>query len=277
MYRPLFIAVTTVLLIASCTKYNAILKTADSDLRYEYAKQYYFDGNYSRCSSILMDMLAMTKGTDKGQETLFMLAMANYKAKNYDSASEFFKKYYESYPRGYYNEEARLLAGVSLFMNTPEPNLDQSDTYRAITEFTNFIETMPASKYRYQAQSKIFKLQDKLIEKEYASAKLYYQLGSYFGNCTEGGSNYQACIVTAQNAISDYPYSERREDFAILILRAKFDLAIQSIEERKPERFQNAAEEYYSFQNEFPESKFLKQAEQLYQKAKPYLKINTEE
>ena len=33
------------------------------------------------------------------------------------------------------------------------------------------------------------------------SAQLYYNLGTYFGNCTSGGSNYEACIVTAQNAI----------------------------------------------------------------------------
>lgn len=263
--------------LVSCNEYNALLKSTDIDQRYEAAKQYYYDGNYNRASTLLYDMLAMTKGTDRGQEALYMLAMANFKSKNYDSASDYFKKYYESYPRGYYVEDSRLLAGLSLFKNTPEPNLDQTDTYKAITEFTNFIEAMPASRYRTEAQDYIFQLQDKLIEKEYSSAKLYYDLGSYFGNCSEGGSNYQACIITAQNAINDYPYSGRREDFAILILRSKFDLAEQSVESRKAERYQSAAEEYYGFQNEYPESKFMKRAAELYEKAKPYLKVETEE
>lgn len=265
------LAFAGVCLMSSCNEYNAVLKSVDSDVRYEMAKQYYFDGHYERAKTLLDGLLLTTKGTDRGQECLYMLAMANFKDKDYDRASEFFQRYYETYPRGYYHEDARLYAGLSLFMNTPEPILDQTDTYKAISEFSKFIETMPQSKYRDEAEKGIFDLQDKLIEKEYASAKLYYDLGTYFGNCTEGGSNYQACIVTAQNAINDYPYSPRREDFAILVLRSKFDLAAQSVETKKAERYRSAAEEFYGFQNEYPESKFMKKATELYEKAKPYL------
>lgn len=269
------LAIAGVCVFSACSNYNVIQKSTDVDLRYETAKQYYYDGHYERAKVLFDGLLLVTKGTDRGQENLYMLAMACFKAKDYDSASENFKKYYEIYPKGYYNEDARLYAGLSLYMNTPEPILDQTDTYKAITEFSNFIETMPASKYRTQAQDRIFELQDKLIEKEYASAKLYYDLGTYFGNCTEGGSNYQACIVTAQNAINDYPYSPRREDFAILVLRSKFDLAAQSVEAKREERYQAAAEEYYAFQNEYPESKFMKRATEMYEKAKPYLKTSS--
>lgn len=275
MKRLFTLLPAALLVLSSCNEYNALLKSTDIDARYEAAKQYYFGGQYNRASTLLYDLLAATKGTDRGQEALYMNALSHFKNKDYDSASDFFKKYYETYPKGYYHEDARLYAGLALFMNTPEPILDQTDTYKAISEFTGFIESMPASKYRQEAERCIFKLQDKLIEKEYASAKLYYDLGTYFGNCTEGGSNYQACIVTAQNAINDYPYSERREDFAILVLRSKFDLATQSVEAKKAERFQSAAEEYYSFQNEYPESKFMKKANELFEKAKPYLKVET--
>lgn len=267
------LAIAAMGIFASCNEYNYVLKSTDQDLRYEKAKQYYFDGHYDRASQLLDGMLLTTKGTDRGQEVLYMLAMANFKNKNYDVASDRFKSYYETYPRGYYHEDARLYAGLSLYMNTPEPILDQTDTYKAISEFSKFIETMPQSKYRDEAERSIFSLQDKLIEKEYASAKLYYDLGTYFGNCSDGGSNYQACIVTAQNAIADYPYSPRREDFAILVLRSKFDLAAQSVEAKKAERYQDAAEEYYGFQNEYPDSKFIKRANELYEKAKPYLRV----
>lgn len=263
--------------MTSCSNYNYLVKYADTDCRYEKAKQYYFDGHYQRAAQLLDAMILTTKGTERGHETMYLTALAYYKNKEYDLAAEFFKRYYETYPRGYYHEDARLFAGLSLMMNTPEPNLDQTDTYRAINEFSRFIENMPQSKYRDRAEEGIFKLQDKLIEKEYAAAKLYYDLGTYFGNCTEGGSNYQACIVTAQNAISDYPYSPRREDFAILVLRSKFDLAEQSIDSRKAERYQAAADEYYGFQNEYPDSKFMKRANELFAKAKPYLKTVEEQ
>lgn len=64
---------------------------------------------------------------------------------------------------------------------------------------------------REDAQNMIFTLQDKLVEKEYLSAKLYYDLGNYFGNCSSGGNNYEACVITAQNALKDYPYTTRRK------------------------------------------------------------------
>lgn len=270
------LALTTVLLSA-CNDYNSVLKSADFDYRYEAAKQYYYEGRYTESSTVLVEMLAATKGTDRAEESLFLLGMAAFKGRDYEAASSYFKKYYETYPRGTYVEEARLYSGRSLFESTPEPRLDQSATYKAITEFQNFIEAYPHSKYRDEATRLTFELQDKLIEKEYLAAKQYYELGTYFGNSTMGGSNYQACIVTAQNAMNDYSYSPRREEFAILVLKSKFELAEQSIESKKAERYQSAVDEYYGFVNEYPESKFLPKAKELLAKAKPYVKTTQDD
>ena len=154
-----------------------------------------------------------------------------------------------------------------------DPKLDQTPTFEAVTEFQNFIENYPASAKRQMAQDYIFKLQDLLVEKEYLSAKLYYNLGTYTGNGRNG--NYGACILTAENAIKDYPYTSRREEFAILILRAKFALARLSVEEKKEERYHNAIDEYYGFVTEYPESKYLKEAQDLFDKARKY--VTTEE
>ena len=80
-------------------------------------------------------------------------------------------------------------------------------------------------------------------------------------------------MITAENAIRDYPYTKLREDFAILILKAKFELASRSVEEKKEERYHNAIDEYYGFTNEYPESKFMKEAERLYKQAMKYTTI----
>ena len=102
--------------------------------------------------------------------------------------------------------------------------------------------------------------------KEYLSARLYYNLGNYLGN------NYQACVITAQNALRDYPYTNLREDLSILILRAKYELAVYSVEDRKMERYREAVDEYYAFKNEFPESKYLKEADRIFDEAQKVLK-----
>ena len=104
------------------------------------------------------------------------------------------------------------------------------------------------------------------------AAKLYYNLGGYFGNCSNGGNNYQACVVTAQNAIKAYPFSNRKEDFAILILKAKYELAEQSVEIKKYERLHDTLDEYHGFVNEFPKSAYLREAQNIFAKTEKELK-----
>lgn len=260
----------TALFLSSCGNYTKLQKSTNFDDKYEAAKQYYFEGQYNRANLFLQDVIAMMKGTEKGEESLFLLGLSSYKARSYDAATTYFKKYYETYPKGSYALKAHYYCGMALYNNIPEVKLDQTATYEALNEFQEFMELYPEDELCAQAQEKIFALQDRLVEKEYLSAKLYYDLGSYFSNCMNGGSNYQACIITAENAIKDYPYTDRREDFAILILRAKFELAAQSIESKKEERYHNAIDEYYGFTNEYPESKYAEEANSLYRKAKRY-------
>ena len=275
--HSLFLLLVATVLLTGCTDYAKVLKTSSLETRYEAAKQYYYAGKNNRSATILNDLIMPMKGSDQGEEALFMLGMANYNGKNYDAAASTFQRYYKSYPRGTYAETARFYSGLALYKSTPEPRLDQTDTYTAITEFSNFLEQYPSSSYRKEAEHLIFEMQDKLVEKEYLSAKLYYKLGSYFGNCTNGGSNYEACVITAQNAIKDYPYCKRREDLAILVLKAKFDLAAQSVESKKVERYQDAIDEFYGFQNEYPESHFMADAKKLYEKAKPYESLESDD
>jgi len=117
-----------------------------------------------------------------------------------------------------------------------------------------------------------FELQDKLVEKDFLAAKLYFDLGGYFGNCTSGGNNYQACIITAQNALKDYPYSEYREDLYYLILKSKYNLAAQSVESKQDERYRDAIDEYYGFKNEFPESKYTKEVDKIFKESSKRVK-----
>ncbi len=151
-------------------------------------------------------------------------------------------------------------------------HLDQTPTIAAIAAFQDYLDIFPEGKMKSTAQQRLFDLQDKLIRKEYLNAKLYYNLGSYFGNCTSGGNNYEACIITAQNALNDYPYSNLREDFSILIMKSKYELAQMSVESKKLQRYQDAEDECYGFINEYPNSKERKTAEDFIKKCKQITK-----
>ena len=256
--------------LTSCGEYNKLLKSTDYEYKYEAAKSYFAKGQYNRASTLLNELITIMKGTDKAEESLYMLGMCYYNTGDYVTAAQSFIQYYQVYPRGIYTELARYHAGKSLFLDTPDPRLDQTSTYKAIEELQMFLEFYPQSSLAKEAQDMVLELQDKLVTKEYLAARMYYNLGNYLGN------NYQSCVITAQNALKDYPYTKLREDLSILILRAKYELAVYSVEERKRERYREAVDEYYAFVNEFPESKYAKEAEDIFQKSQKILGDNLE-
>ena len=278
MKKMTLIATCVALLMTSCVnEYNQITKSGDYTLKYEYAKQCYAQGKYSRAVPLLQELVTMKKGSTEGEECLYMLAMSEFGMKDYETASEYFKKYFSSYPKGRYAENAKYYVGESLFQNAPEPRLDQSTTMTAIAAFQEYLDIFPDAHLKSQATSRLYALQDLLVEKEYKSARLYFDLGTYFGNCTNGGNNYEACIVTAQNALKDYPYSNRREEFASLVMKSKYELAKMSVESKQLERYQDAEDECYGFINEYPDSKERSLAEKYIEKCKEYEKAHPED
>lgn len=261
------------MLLTSCaSEFNRVYKTTDNDYKYEFAKECFARGKFTQAITLLQELVTIQKGTDNAQECLYMLAMAEYCDRDYESASETFKKYYKTYPKGIYAEQAAFYIGQSLYQSTPEPRLDQTSTVNAISAYQDFLDFFPESQLKEKATSRMFELTDKLVLKEYLSAKLYFNLGDYFGNCLEGGSNYEACIVTSENALKTYPFTSMREQFAVLIMKSKYELARQSVEDKKVDRYRDAEDECYGFINEYPESEERKTAEKYIKRCKEITK-----
>lgn len=264
MNRLNYIILLVVLVLASCDSYNKVLKMNDVEYKYEEAKALYMKGDYSKAATLIESVVTLLKGSDKADESMYILAMCYYDSGDYTTAAQCFKACYTNYPRGNYAEAARFYSGKSLYMNVPEPELDQSDTFVAIEELQLFMEYYPSSKYAKEAQDMMFEMHDVLVMKDYLSAKLYYDLGDYNAYIA---NNYQACIITAQNALKDYPYTKLREELYILILRARYQMADKSVVELQPERYREAIDEFYAFKNEFPTSKYMPEAEKYYKKS----------
>ena len=278
MKKYIAIALLSGAFLASCGEYSKVLKSTDYTNKYEAAKSYFGQGQYLKATTSLEELIPILKGTSDAEESLYMLAMAYYNQGDYISASHYFSNYYNTYPKGTFTELARYHSGKALYLDTPEARLDQSSTYKAIQELQMFMEYFPQSERTSEAQVMIFALQDKLVLKEYLSAKMYFDLGTYTGNASMNadgqinGNNFLACITTAQNILKDYPYTSMREDVSILLLRAKYKLGVESVEEKIEERMRETIDEYYAFKNEFPESKYMKEVEKIYKDASKYVK-----
>lgn len=265
----IFMSVAAMALMGCAGEFNKVYKYGDMDYRYEYAKQCFAEGKFTHAEALLQDLVTMKKGGDEAQESLYMLGMSQYLNRDYETASATFKKYHQTYSKGLYAEQAAFYIGQSLYQSAPEPRLDQSPTNGAITAYQDFLDIYPDSPLREEATTRLFELYDKLTTKELLSAQLYYNLGGYFGNVNSNSeSNYTSCIIVAQNALKRFPDTNLREDFAVLIMKSKFELAENSSEEKKLERYRDAEDECYGFINEYPDSKMRATAEKFIAKCK---------
>ncbi|MDU1890886.1 MAG: outer membrane protein assembly factor BamD [Dysgonomonas sp.] len=254
-------AILMVMIFASCGEYNKVLKSRDAELKYTYAKKYFDEKKYGRTTTLLLEILSSYVGSSKEQEILFLLAQAYFYDKDYTSASQYYTRYYNKFPRGEYTELARFNSAYGLYLDSPDARLDQTSTVRGIQEFSTFLEYYPQSEKAPEAQDLMFKLQEKMAYKEFLAARLYFNLGLYMGN------NYEASIVTSREALKNYPFSEFSEEFQILIVRSKFELAAHSIDEKKPTRYRELMDEHFNYKNMFPNGKYTRESERYYRQA----------
>ena len=249
------------LFFSSCGEYNKILKSTDRDLKYTYAKKYFEEKKYNRSIALLEDLVPYMKGTANAEESLYLLGQSYYNSKDYLSSTQMFTTYYNTYPKGEYAEPALYYSAYGMYLDSPQPELDQTKTYKAISEFQRYIEIYPQTERAEQAKQYLFELQEKLAYKELQASKLYLRMGNYMGN------NYEASVITSREALKDYPYSKYAEEFQMLILRARFELAENSIRQAKAQRYRTVIDEYFNYINSYPSGKFTQEAEKYYKVA----------
>jgi len=261
-FRLVFLVVLPILLSA-CSEYNKVLKNTNVMVKYEAAKKYFDKEKYSRAATLLEDVVPLLRGSAYAEEALYLQARTQYALKDYSSASEYFKSYYTAFPRGEYAELARYYSAYSLYLESPDARLDQSDTHKAMQQFQDFLENYPQSEKKEDAQASLFELQEKLAYKELLAIKLYYNLGDYVLIPFPGG-NYSSALITAQNAMRSYPFSKYREDYMYFIFKSKYEMAIQSVEDKKDLRKREVIDEYYTYINDYPNGKYLKEITKLF-------------
>ncbi len=245
-------------LMSGCSEYQKVLKSGDPEFKYVKAKQYFERREYNKASTLFNELVPVFKGTAKADEVLYYLSESYFLQRNYIMAGHYYQQYAKSFPNTQEAEQAYFNAAYCLYKSSPNSRLDQENTRKGIDAFELFVDLYPESEKVTEAQEYISELEDKLVYKSYLNAKLYFDLGNYLGN------NYQSAVIAATNSLKDYPDTKYREELSFLILKSKFIQAENSVLEKKDERFRETIDEYYSFINDFPESKFLKEANKMY-------------
>jgi outer membrane protein assembly factor BamD len=266
MKKYSFFLLLLALNFSSCSDYQKILKSNDSEFKYNKAIAYFEKGDFIEASTLFEDVSADFKGTDRSETVLNYMAKSYMGQKDYSSASEYYTTYVKTYPKGKFVVESKFMIGYCFYLDSPDARLDQSATHSAIAAFQEFLEVYPESDRAAEATKLLDEMNDKLAYKAYFNAKLYYNLGNYLGN------NYESAVISAQNALKQFPATKYREELSFLILEAKFQQAEQSVESKKLDRYRNTIDEYYNLINEFPSGKFRKKADKIFNESKKIVK-----
>lgn len=258
LYLNLILIVS--LFLVSCDGYQRLLKSNDYEYKYKRAVTYYEQNYFDKALPLFEELVTIYRGTSKGEDVYYYFAYCNYEVGDNLLASYHFKNLQKTYPTGKYAEEAGFLAAYCFYIDSPRFSLDQSNSISAINEFQMFVTLYPQSKYLPECNSYLDKLREKLEKKAYENAKLYYNIGEY-----------KASVFAFKNMLKDFPDNKYREEINYLIIKASYLLATNSIDEKKTERYSATSEYYIKFADGFPNSKYLKSAESMYESAQKYL------
>ena len=261
MNRSLFCLFIIVIGFASCSQYEKLRKSNDYQLQYRKAFEYYHAGDFVRSGQLFDDLSSVYRSTNKADTVAYYQAMSYFKQKDYLTASHYFGQHYRDQRQSPFAEECEYLTGYCFYMQSPRAALDQANTYAAIEAFQMFLTRHPGSRFTDDAERCLAEMKDKLVDKSYLTAKLYYNLGQY-----------KASIIALSNSLDDYPETKYREELMYLLLRSSYLLAENSVPAKKKERYQSAVDEYYSFIGEFPQSQYSKDAQRMYDRADRFLK-----
>lgn len=250
----LIISILCIISLNACkSEYQKVLKGNDLPKKYEMAKKYYNEKDYFRAFQLLEELVNVYRGSEEAETIYYYYAYCHYGLKDMITARYHFQNFAETYPRSKYAEECRYMAAYCYYLDSPDFTLDQDNTYKAIEALQLFINMYPKSERLNECNNLIDRLREKLESKSYYNAKLYFNIG-----------DYKSAIYAFRNSISDFPDSRYKEEMMFLIVKSSYLYAEMSIDEKKAERFLETTEYYQTFVDSYASSKYLKEAQELF-------------
>lgn len=248
--------VLLVMFVMGCkSKFEQLRTSSNIALKYQEAIKYYENKKYSKALVLFDDLAQRYKGQPEAEDLYYFLAYTNYNLRDYTSARYHFNQFTSYYSTSARAEECRFMGAYCYYLEAPRATLDQEYTYRAIEALQLFINFYPESERSEEASDLIQELRDRLEAKAFANAKLYLDIGLM--------DDYRAAVIAFDNALRDFPDTKYAEEMEYLSIKAQYLYASNSTVRRQESRYEEALDMYHNFAASYPESKFMKDAEDL--------------
>ncbi|WP_420387109.1 outer membrane protein assembly factor BamD [Roseivirga sp.] len=256
----LFLAILT--LYTSCSNtLGKLERSNDYEELYNGAIAYYERGKYEKAKILFERIYPFYRGSEQAEKIRYYWAYCEYYQGFYQLSAYQFKEFYQTFGRSQMAEEAQYMEAYSLFLDSPDPDLDQASSEQAVIAMQNFLNRYPASQYYQRANEIIDELQVRFETKAYSTAKLYYRLTTGLSYKTY----LEAALVTFEAFKDDYPDSKYNEELLYLSVETSYKLADNSIPDKKKERFDKTIDLYKEFTEKYPASEYMNKAEDYYQ------------
>ncbi len=250
MKSPLALCLLSLMLLASCSKFGKVLKSKDYEYKLKMANTYFEKKQYRQSQVLYEELFPVFKGTAQHEDLYYKFAYSHYNLKDYLTAENLFKGYLEIFANSNRAEEVEYIQAYCFYKQSPKPELEQSNTQKAIGMFQVFMNTHPESPRSKEAEQIITTCQAKLEVKEYLSAQLYFNVGQF-----------RAAALAYTTLINNYPDSPKSDEYKLMAIKAYYRYATMSVTEKQEERYTKVIQEVEDFQDRFPESNLLKEAE----------------
>lgn len=248
-------SVSILLILSSCSRdFDKLLKSDDYGVKLAKAYEYFEAEDYYKSQTLFEQARPFYRGTKELEKIYFHYAYTQYYQEKYILSAYYFRDFYKNYPNSEYAEESQYMAAYSNYEMSPNAKLEQSATVQAIDGFQLFVNTYPSSDRVERCNILIDELRAKLEKKAIATADLYYKL-----------REYQAATQCYQNVLQDYPDTRAAAQVRMNILRASYELAVNSVDSKKEERLEEAIDAYKIFKDKHGDNEALMgEAEKIY-------------
>ena len=261
-----FAAVLLSIALLSCNGISKVLKNKDPQYKLRMAEQYFAKKKYSYAQQLYEDVMPFFKSGPEFEDIYYKYAYSAYYQHDYVNAENLFKTYLEVFPNSTRAEEMEYMRAYSFYKQSPKPELDQTNTIKAMGMMQTFINTHPGSARIKEANDIIDVCRTKLETKDRSAAQLYYDMGQF-----------RAAAVAFNTMLNDYPDSPKGDEYKMMAIKAFYQFTELSIEEKKAERYEQVIDECNQFMDRYPQSPLAKEVEKYLNLAQTNLKTFSNE
>jgi outer membrane protein assembly factor BamD len=248
-----FLVIILIVSFGACSKYNKVLKSSDIDYKYRMALKYYEKKKYKYAQELFIEIMPFYKDKKEFPEIYYKYAYTAYYQKDYFNAENLFKGFIEAFPANAWAEEMEYMRAFSFYKQSPKPELDQTNTLKTIGLMQAFIGNRPNSARIEEATTIIDVCRQKLEDKEFKNAQLYYDIGYH-----------KSAAIAFDNLIVNFPDSKKADLYKLMVIKAYYRYAKNSVEDKKVERIAYALGACDEFNYRFADSPLKTEVDSYY-------------